>query len=586
MVDLHVTWSGEGKEVCVGGTFTSWNPVPLTKEGDKWLGAFKVPPGKHRYQFYVDGKWTVDENEPTIEESFASRSHVVDCTMKHSGRGSLSSWSPNVTPRGSPLFTSISPSPIINALDLNYNDDDHLTSAFLARRSCSFGHLNTASRKRTGSDDFEGIHLDSTHSRNLQKGKLCIAMVGLPARGKTFISTKLRRYLSWLGHRTKTFNVGEKRRENCGRNLSYDFFDPNNKEAEKRRWDCAMQVLDELLEYLQTDGDVAIYDATNTTKRRRAEIRRRCNVRHVRVLFVESACDNSYIIEANIRQHKLHNMDYEGTDPDAAMRDFQQRIANYQKSYEPLDDSDHSFIKLVDVGRQIIGNNVNGYLPGRVMFYLTNLHIVPRTVFLTRHGESIYNTKGYLGGDSPLSDLGQEYAKILGEFIPTHLRKTQDEESHWAYGDPAASQTQPVVWTSTLRRTIMTSEHLPYRNIQWRALDEIDAGICDGMTYEEIKKSMPDVHAARKADKLRYRYPRGESYLDVIQRLEPVIVEMERQTSPLIIIAHQAVLRCLYGYLANKPAEELPHIDIPLHTLIELTPHAYGATEVRYNLLK
>lgn len=28
--------------------------------------------------------------------------------------------------------------------------------------------------------------------------------------------------------------------------------------------------------------------------------------------------------------------------------------------------------------------------------------------------------------------------------------------------------------------------------IQWRALDEINAGVCDGMSYEEIKKNMPE----------------------------------------------------------------------------------------------
>lgn len=28
--------------------------------------------------------------------------------------------------------------------------------------------------------------------------------------------------------------------------------------------------------------------------------------------------------------------------------------------------------------------------------------------------------------------------------------------------------------------------------IQWRALEEINAGVCDGMTYEEIKKNMPE----------------------------------------------------------------------------------------------
>lgn len=50
----------------------------------------------------------------------------------------------------------------------------------------------------------------------------------------------------------------------------------------------------------------------------------------------------------------------------------------------------------------------------------------------------------------------------------------------------------------------------------------------EGMTYEEIERQMPAEFAARKVDKLSYRYPRGESYLDLIQRLEPVVTEVER----------------------------------------------------------
>ena len=33
--------------------------------------------------------------------------------------------------------------------------------------------------------------------------------MGLPARGKTFTAAKLTRYLRWLGHNTKHFNVGK-----------------------------------------------------------------------------------------------------------------------------------------------------------------------------------------------------------------------------------------------------------------------------------------------------------------------------------------------------------------------------------------
>lgn len=129
-----------------------------------------------------------------------------------------------------------------------------------------------------------------------------------------------------------------------------------------------------------------------------------------------------------------------------------------------------------------------------------------------------------------------------------------------------------AVWTSTLRRTIMTARHLPLAKLRWKVLDEIDAGICDGMSYEEIAIKYPNEFAARKKDKLRYRYPQGESYLDVIQRLEPVITEIERGRESMVIVAHQAILRVIYGYLMARHPEDIPRIDIPLHTLIELTP--------------
>jgi broad specificity phosphatase PhoE len=55
-----------------------------------------------------------------------------------------------------------------------------------------------------------------------------------------------------------------------------------------------------------------------------------------------------------------------------------------------------------------------------------------------------------------------------------------------------------IVWTSTMRRTIQTAQHLTRKPRAWRALDEIDAGICDGMTYEQIEADMPDVHTGAR----------------------------------------------------------------------------------------
>lgn len=49
-----------------------------------------------------------------------------------------------------------------------------------------------------------------THAMGLlrQEGKLVIIMVGLPARGKTFMAKRLQRYLAWQNIRVQIFNVG------------------------------------------------------------------------------------------------------------------------------------------------------------------------------------------------------------------------------------------------------------------------------------------------------------------------------------------------------------------------------------------
>lgn len=78
-------------------------------------------------------------------------------------------------------------------------------------------------------------------------------------------------------------------------------------------------------------------------------------------------------------------------------------------------------------------------------------------------------------------------------------------------------------------------------------------GICEEMTYEEIQQKFPEDFAARDANKFQYRYPRGESYEDLVARLEPVIMELERQEN-VLVVGHQAVLRCLLAYFLDYSA--------------------------------
>lgn len=398
-------------------------------------------------------------------------------------------------------------------------------------------------------------------------------MVGLPARGKTHIARRIARFLNWKGFSAKVFNVGSYRREQVGAKQPHSFFDPGNAQGMAARESVAKLALDDMIRWLKGDGTVAIFDATNTTRARRVWVENELNAHGIEVVFVESVCDDPAIVEANIVQNKIRSPDYQQMDPEQAIADFRKRIAHYESANEGLDDTCR-YLRVVDVGRKVVANRLHdlppglGWLMGGVLNLLSCLHTGRRTIYLSRHGESEYNAVGRLGGDSALTDRGSSYAERLGEHLATTLASAESVE----------------VWTSTLLRTRRTALHLPWSTYPLKGLDEIDAGLCDGMTYAEIRDQMPGEYAARMHDKLNYRYPQGESYVDVIHRLEPVILELERHRGPLVIIGHQAVLRVLYGYLMDKGAAQIPHLSIPLHTVIALTPITYGALEERTRL--
>jgi 6-phosphofructo-2-kinase len=183
--------------------------------------------------------------------------------------------------------------------------------------------------------------------------KLVIIMVGLPARGKSYITKKIQRYLSWQQHDTRIFNVGNRRRTAAGKmsgmmsppaapntvanmeaaardpsprvngaepprivveepthfdlndsgasqpsDQSANFFDPHNQAASMIREQLALDTLDELLEYLMhRGGAVGILDATNSTLHRRQLLVSRIREREPKlgILFIESVCHDANV---------------------------------------------------------------------------------------------------------------------------------------------------------------------------------------------------------------------------------------------------------------------------------------------------
>ena len=143
------------------------------------------------------------------------------------------------------------------------------------------------------------------------------------------------------------------------------------------------------------------------------------------------------------------------------------------------------------------------------------------------------------------------------------------------------------IFTSSLKRTKETAMYLSnnkHKVIEKKCLDEIDAGLYDSLTYDDIKERYPEDYEMRKNDKLNYRYPRGESYKDLILRVEKIIMDIESSNSPILIIAHQAIIRVIYSYFMNIKNKEMPELEVPLHCIIELTPQSHNFKEKRTHL--
>lgn len=539
--------------------------------------------------------------------------------------------------------------------------------------------------------------------------KLVIVMVGLPARGKSYITKKLARYLNWLQHDTRIFNVGERRRIAAGTNSpsspvkertnscidqalvesirrmsvsvnnaaiphspppteplpppalsspkeilvngehavdipgpmpisprpsvqhldapsqsrakresidqSANFFDPKNRQAVLLREQVALATLDELLDYiLDQGGSIGILDATNSTLERRKTIMDHIRQRagpELGVLFLESRCVDPDLLESNMRL-KLSGPDYRTQDPMKALEDFKRRVQLYEKSYVPLgeyeEQNNMAYVQMIDVGRKVVAHQTTGFLSSQVVYYLLNFNLSPRQIWITRHGESVDNQLGRIGGDSDLSENGHKYGEALAKFIDYQRQQWEEHQeqkamtSHFpphpgdstppnpSYGGSNGKPRNFCVWSSMMKRAIQTTSYFnddDYDIKQMRMLDELYAGKMEGLTYDEIKTKYPEEYESRRKQKLQYRYPGpgGEGYLDVINRLRTVIVEVERTIDHVLLVTHRSVARVLLAYFLGLARDEVAGLDVPLGVLYMLEPKPYGVDfkAYRYN---
>jgi len=505
--------------------------------------------------------------------------------------------------------------------------------------------------------------------------RLVIALVGLPARGKSFVARKLLSFLTWRTIQTKVFNVGKYRREAAaelatkspddGRAESgacnADFFDANNVSAATLREKVAEMALIDMLKWLDGEDEdaesvstsasnadwsregqhnsdrIAIFDATNSTAKRRAWILDQCTHPSKRagkptgVVFVESICDDIDLLRENYKFKVESSPDYKDMNIDDAMADLMVRVQKYEEQYETITDESQSYIKIFNLSTKLMVNHIYGRMAKLIVPALMAWNVGIRPVFLCRPGKVPSNVKtdeeDYVAkvGDmdltvhtrklsnmnNSLGPTGQSFRNELWNFIAMEGNEFMMERAavesmyhrslHTGTSRTGLSSFKNEVgidgkelpfpcriFTSTMPRAVETVDwdyhRFPIDTLS--NLNPLDKGDYAGMELGEIKEVDSNWYAKLEQDPFFTRFPGGECYRDVINRLETVIIDVEQQVSPVLVVSHVSVLQTLIAYFRASPVEKCMSIEVPMHTVIKFTPSRGGGwKESRYPLM-
>ncbi|MBO4313147.1 MAG: histidine phosphatase family protein, partial [Desulfovibrio sp.] len=352
--------------------------------------------------------------------------------------------------------------------------------------------------------------------------KLYVALVGLPARGKSTLGRRIRTVLEDEGIATRIFNNGEMRRSMLGeRSTRPEFYDPANAENRALREQICLRNLERARAWLAEEGQVAILDATNVSSERRALILR--TLTDWPVLFVQCVNEDP-LLQDLCERRKTQLPEYSGYTEEAALESFRRRISYYERIYSPVQDEPHWLCVDTTANRILDERPLDGspyYAAIRQVCVTTWVH----NLYLARHGQTEFNVEGRIGGDPNLTEKGAAQAEALA-------RRLRDTPLEW-------------IFTSTRRRSHATAapviaNHPNAHVLALREFDELWAGDCEGMRYADIGETMPEVTAGRHKDKYGYCYPDGESYATLKERVQRGLRRalFLAADSPLLIVGH------------------------------------------------
>lgn len=185
--------------------------------------------------------------------------------------------------------------------------------------------------------------------------------------------------------------------------------------------------------------------------------------------------------------------------------------------------------------------------------------ILPHRLYFIRHGETDWNRESRLQGqkDIPINGRGVDQAQAIGRKLKHYLLKQGYDAACIAKLHYVASPLERTRQTMRLARTAM--DLAPDDFACDARLMEISFGAWEGLTWGDVKKTLPDAAKAREQGKWDFQPPQGESYAQLAQRITPWLEALNAET---VVVSHGGVARALLTLLTDLAPHTAASVDI------------------------
>jgi alpha-ribazole phosphatase len=190
-------------------------------------------------------------------------------------------------------------------------------------------------------------------------------------------------------------------------------------------------------------------------------------------------------------------------------------------------------------------------------------------IYLIRHGQVAGHDQPRYNGqaDVGLTDVGLEQYHVLKERLA---------------GNPVSA-----CYTSDLSRCAIGAKIICDRfgiePVRRSELRELNIGVWEGLTWQEIAQRWPMEWQARLSDLVNYRVPEGENLLDVEARVMPVVAEIveRHKGQEILVVGHGGVNRIVLLNAIGAPLAGMFNIEQNYGCLNIIDYYADGRATVK-----